>query len=334
MTVATTYGDISRDTAIYVEQTALRTIDPVMVLDKFAKSYSIPAKSSNKITFRRPLPFPPVLNQLQEGVTPPARKFGYERIETQLRQYGDLVEISDRVQDFSEDPVLNEAVDEMTKTIAETRERLLWAVVNSGTNVSYSGTGTPTSRTDVNAPITLALQRAIVRSLKNQRATPITKMLSASPNFATEPVQRSFVAVAHSDTETDIRGLAGFLPVENYGGSPVLHDYELGHKENVRYITSPVLEPIIGAGSGTLNGMVNDGSNVNVYPIVYIAEDAYAHVAMKGPGSIKPTVINPETISKSDPLGQRGYVSWKMYFAALILNEAWIHRAEVGATEL
>jgi len=49
---------------------------------------------------------------------------------------------------------------------------------------------------------------------------------------------------------------------------------------------------------------------------------------------MSPRIINPDQIDKSDPLGQRGIVGWKMYFAALILNEAWINRAEVAATDL
>jgi N4-gp56 family major capsid protein len=49
---------------------------------------------------------------------------------------------------------------------------------------------------------------------------------------------------------------------------------------------------------------------------------------------MNPYVVNPDQRSKSDPLGQRGFVSWKMYFAALILNQAWIQRIEVGVTDL
>jgi N4-gp56 family major capsid protein len=44
--------------------------------------------------------------------------------------------------------------------------------------------------------------------------------------------------------------------------------------------------------------------------------------------------LNPGTPSKSDPLGQVGFVGWKTYFAAKILNENWIARIEVGATAL
>jgi N4-gp56 family major capsid protein len=80
--------------------------------------------------------------------------------------------------------------------------------------------------------------------------------------------------------------------------------------------------------------MVTSGTKVDVYPIVYIAKNAYGTVPLKGAGSLNPVVINPGTISKSDPLGQRGYVGWKFYYAALILNEAWMSRVEVGVTDL
>jgi N4-gp56 family major capsid protein len=36
--------------------------------------------------------------------------------------------------------------------------------------------------------------------------------------------------------------------------------------------------------------------------------------------------------SAADPMAQRGYVSWKTYFAACRLNESWMSRAEVAVT--
>jgi len=103
----------------------------------------------------------------------------------------------------------------------------------------------------------------------------------------------------------------------------------------VRYILSPVLVPFQAAGSATLNGMVaDDSTNVDVYPIIYIAKEAYGLVPLKGDGAIEPSVLNPGTKSKSDPLGQRGYVGWKLNFTAVRLNESWMARLEVGATDL
>lgn len=334
MSVATTYSDIGQRTTVYAEGKMLEYIEPILVLEKFAQNKPLPGNTADTIAFRRPIPFPISLTQLQEGVTPPAKRMRYEDVQVQMGEYGDLVEISNRVADMNEDPVLNDAVEAMSRQIAETKERIMWAAVVAGTNVFYSGTGTPVSRTDVNDTISLSIQRAITRSLKNQRAMKITRKLSASPNFSTEPVAPSFVAVTHSDLESDIRNIPGFTPTENYGTMDMLHDWELGKKEDVRYIVSPVLVPYFGAGSGTLNGMSSvDGNNVDVYPIVYLSENCFGNVPLKGPGSTSPKVTNPGQISKSDPLGQRGYVGWKMYFASLILNEAWIVRAEVGATD-
>ncbi|KKL70933.1 hypothetical protein LCGC14_2099990, partial [marine sediment metagenome] len=38
--------------------------------------------------------------------------------------------------------------------------------------------------------------------------------------------------------------------------------------------------------------------------------------------------------SKSDPLGQRGYVGWKTWHAIVILNQVWMARLEVCVTDL
>ena len=76
------------------------------------------------------------------------------------------------------------------------------------------------------------------------------------------------------------------------------------------------------------------GSNADVYPIVMIAKESYGLVPLRGAGAIQPTVLNPGTPSKSDPLGQRGYVGWKTWFVCVVLNQAWMVRMEVGATDL
>ncbi len=335
MTVATTYGDISQRTAVWAEGKMLEHAEPILVLDKFGDVKPLPRNTADTITFRRPVPYIVSTTQLVEGVTPAPKSISYEDVSVQMGQYGDLFEISDRVVDMAEDPVLSNASMLLGEQAAETKELILWGVLRAGTNVFYSGTGTPAARSDVNDTITLNLQRAVIRSLNNQRAKKVTTMVSASPKFGTEAVAPGFVAFGHTDLEQDIRDMDGFTPVERYGNFSPISQYEVGKVEQVRYILSPVLEPFTDAGSGTLNGMVSTGgSNVDVYPVIYVAKNAYGTVPLKGAGSMNPTVINPGTISKSDPLGQRGYVGWKMYYAALILNQAWISRVEVGVTDL
>ena len=77
-----------------------------------------------------------------------------------------------------------------------------------------------------------------------------------------------------------------------------------------------------------------------MYPILYFGADAFGTVPLKGyktknaDGSnryvspITPSVLNPETISKSDPLGQRGSAGYKLYMTCCRLNELWMARVE------
>ena len=331
---ATKYGDISQRTAAYAEKTMLEHAEPILVLEKFAQTKPLPKNTADNIKFRRPIPYNVSTSQLVEGVTPVPKQMQYEDVPVAMGQYGDVIEISDRVADMSEDPVLKDAAMLAGEQAAETKELIMWGVLRAGTNVAYSGTGTPAARADVNAGITLGLLRNAIRNLKSQRAKTVTSMVSASPKYATEAVAPAFVAFAHTDVEQDIRDMDGFTPVERYGSFQPVSDHECGKVEQTRFILSPVLEPFVSAGSATANGCVQTNGACDVYPVVIVSKNSYATVPLKGAGSMSPRVVNPDRIDKSDILGQRGYVGWKMYFAALILNEAWMQRIEVGVTEL
>jgi N4-gp56 family major capsid protein len=73
------------------------------------------------------------------------------------------------------------------------------------------------------------------------------------------------------------------------------------------------------------------GTSADVYPILYIARDAYGIVPLRGKDSLTPMVVNPKPAA-GDPLGQRGTVGWKAWQSAVILQDAFLIRAEVAAT--
>ena len=62
-----------------------------------------------------------------------------------------------------------------------------------------------------------------------------------SPNFQTRPIEASYIAVAHTDCEADLRNLAGFSPVAEYGSRTPVAAEEIGSVEDVRYVLSPEL---------------------------------------------------------------------------------------------
>lgn len=327
----TDYTQISQRTAAWAATEMLAHAEPILCLSKFGMSKPMPKNKAEQVKFRRPVPLTVATTPLTEGSAPTAQAMSYEDVTVTLAQYGDIVEITDVVHDLAEDPVLKDAAMLCGEQAGETLEVLTWGVLQGGTNVFY-GTGVANRAAVVNK-ITLGDQRAITRALKAERGKKVTSMLSSSVKYGTEAVDAAYIAFGHTDLEADIRDMTGFVPTEKYGSMKAL-PYEIGKVEDVRYILSPVLASIINAGglASTNDLITTGGTNADIYPVIYVAKDAYGMVALKGMEAITPTIINPGQVDKSDPLGQKGIVGWKTYFKAFIANEAWMARLEVGAS--
>ena len=324
---STAYGDISPRTAAYAEKQLLKRGLPYLVLEKFGQAKQIPANNTKTIKFRRynQLPTNPVA--LVEGVTPTSRQLTFTDVTATLQQYGDVVEITDVVMDTHEDPVLNEAVDILGEQAAQIIEKMRFGIIKAGTNVIYAnGTG----RSDVNTPLTTAIQRRAVRSLKRQNARQITSIVRSTPNFGTENVAPGYVALIHPDLEPDVRSMTNFTPSEKYGSiSP--WENELGKVDDVRYVSSTIFEPFANAGGAKGSMLSTSGTSADVYPVIFLGRDAYGIVALKGMYAVTPMIVNPKPAA-GDPLGQRGTAGWKAMQTAVILNDAWQVRVEVAAT--
>jgi len=327
-----TDAGISPRTNLYAESQMLKYADRVRILDRFSKPYRMPKNKTDTVKFRRPVPFEAVTTPLAEGAVPTGTTFRYEDVEVQLQQYGDVSYVTDRIEDFSEDPVLNDMTEQHGRNIGRTLEAIDWGVIRGGTSVFYANS---TARANVNTSISLSKQRAVTRFLKAQKAMKRTTMLAPGMEFATIATEAAYWAVAHTDLESDIRNVPGFLSVAQYTSQRSVLDHEIGRIEDVRYVLSPDLDPILAGGSGTLNGMVSQGgANVDIYPIVYMGEEAWAEVSLRGRGAVEPKIVPVNQLSIANPLGQNGSVGWKTYHAAVILNELWMARLECGATDL
>lgn len=333
MAGTTRYSDpgISPRTEVYAAKQMLEHAMPVIILDRFGDTKPMPRNKSQRIKFRRPRVFTAVDTPLVEGVTPVATQFRYEDVEGVLRQYGQVVEITDVIQDTAEDPVLMHATEQCGENIGRTFEALRWGVLKAGTNVHYSNGAT---RDGVNTKITRSVQRRITRALKAQKAMKLTKILAGSVKIGTSPVEAAYYAVGHTDCESDIRDMTGFIPTAEYGTRKMVHETEIGAVEDCRYCLSPDLPPYLAAGGdGTANKMLG-GANADVYPILYFGAHAYGNVPLRGREAITPAIVPVGRRDKADPLGQRGYVGWLGWFLCLILNQVWMARAEVAVSDL
>lgn len=343
-----TYGDITPAVAAWAVVRMLKRALPLLVFEKFGQTYTLPTNSTQVAKFRRyflagatgsagngsgdfytPLATTPLI----EGVTPEGRSLANQDYTVQLQQYGDYITITDVVNDTHPDNILAEATDILGENAAETVETLRYNVLKAGTNVFYGGQ--VAGRAQVASTISLADQRRVTTALNRQNAKKITSVVASKPDFNTKSVEAGYVAVVHPDLETDIREMQGFKPVADYGPHTSPWEGEIGSVEQVRYVATTVAKPFLGAGvvvasAPTLRSV--GGVNIDVYPVLYFARDAFGIVPLKGKSSMTPLVVNPKPAA-GDPLGQRGTVGWKLWTATVILQEAFMVRLEVGASE-
>lgn len=301
---------------------------PYLVFEKFGQVYPLPANSTKVAKWRRYEALDATPAALTEGVTPTSQSLTTTDIEATLVQYGNLVTLTDVLIETDDSSVLMNAAEVVGEQAAEMIERMRIGVLLGGSNVVYANGA---ARNAVNTPITLAMQRRIIRELKRQRARYITTIVRSTPSFNTENIAPGFIAVCHPDCESDIRDMDHFVDVKDYGAVPAMEN-EIGACEQVRYLFTTLMEPYADAGGATTGDMLSTGgANADVYPILFLAKDAYGLVPFKGASAVTPVIVNP-TPCDSDPLGQRGHVGWKSMQTAVILNQAWMIRGEVAVT--
>lgn len=325
----TTFADISPRTAAFAAVELLKRGLPYLCLEKFGQAKTLPEKSSMTAKFRRYNSLPPALTALTEGVTPASKKLNKTDISVTLSQYGDVIELTDIIQDTHEDPVLNEMMAVAGEQAAKTVEIIRFNVLKACSNVFYANS--VAGRTSVVAVPSRADQRKIVRALERQEASRITNIVRSTPSFNTENVLPSFIALCHVDCTTDVRGMDGFVSCADYGNiSP--YETEIGSCEDVRYLKSTIFTAYPDGGGSPTGKVSTAGTAADVYPILYLAKDAYGLIALKGKFAVTPIVRNPNQPSPSDPLGQRGFVAWKTMQTAVILNDAWMCVYECACT--
>jgi N4-gp56 family major capsid protein len=321
------YGDITPRTAAYAQKDLLKRAIPFLVFEKFGQAKEIPDRSSKTTKFRRYTALPNTPAALTEGVTPAGQTLSVTDITATLTQFGDKITISDVILDTHEDPVLQESTGLLGEQAGQMIEKDRFGTLIGGTNVVYAN---GVSRSAVNTPISLNVQRRAVRALKRQNARPITNIVRSTPDFGTEAVAPGFIAVIHPDVESDVRSMIGFVPAEKYG-SMTPFENEIGKCEDVRYLSTTICAPFADAGGAKGAMLSTGGTSADVYPVLYLGRDAYGIVALKGKFAVTPMVVNPKP-SDSDPLAQRGHVSWKAMQTCVILNDMWLCRVEVAAT--
>ncbi len=340
------YGTVASRNLIRAEMEMLKHAEPIQVLTMFGMHKQQPLNKTDTVVFRRLKPFNASASEVpqitpgnfvtSEGTTPTSNTISYTDVTVTLNQYAVLFKFSSKTQLMYEDDVPSDMAKITGETMAEVAELICYGQVKAGSNVIYAN---GTTRAGVNTAISLDKLRSAARTLESNRGKYVTTSVKAGPNFGTQPVEPAFCVFVHTDLMADIRDLPGFTKRVEYGSAikPV-HTREFGACEDFRFITSPLFSPFLAAGAvvGSSGMKSADSTNIDVYPMIVMAEEAWGQVSLKGHGytGISPTIIPASQKNHANPTGQFGYVGADFWCNAVRLNENWMTRIETGATDL
>lgn len=328
--------------------------EPMEVTGNIGIQKDVPKNKGDTVIFRRFIPVGGTENKFfpsttaidrgnafaqqylaSEGVTPTPLSVTAQDYPVTLQQLIIIFGFSDKMADQYEDDIPSEYKLQVGQQLGLAREMIRFGQIKASTNKFYGGTGT--TRATVNGKLTLPLLRKVAKSLLANHAKQVTKILKPGVEYGTVAVQQAFMVYAHTDLNQDIYDLPKFKDAVDYAQGAARIPGEIGAVEGFRFVTSPDLPSVLdgGAAVGTTGLASNLASNIDVYQVVVAAADAWGQVQMKNGKGISGTdasVLLPDSKDKNDPAGQRGYVTAKNYFNALVTNSSWVAVVEVGTT--
>lgn len=313
----TTRTQIPAEVNNFYSRTLLMRAVPLFLHTRFGQVRDIPQNAgSSTIKFRRYGNLSAATTALTEGVTPVGSQMSVTDITATVAQYGDFVTFTDVVSYESQDPVLTEFAEILGDQAGDTLDRIARDVLAAGTTVTYVGQSSRGAITTSNL-ITATEVRKMVRTLKNNKARRITRMVAATTGVATEPVSAAYIGLVSPNTTYDLQDETGWVPVEKYSSTMTVLEGEVGKLGDVRFVETPNAKVFSGAGA----------SSIDVHATIIMGAEAYGISRISG-ASLKNIVKPLGSGGTEDPLEQRGTTGWKATFVAKILNDDFMGRIE------
>ena len=271
--------------------------------------------------------------------------------ETSLNRYGEMIDYTDEVDIFSEDYIQVRYRQELGELANSRQEDLIQLDMLGTGTVMYSGNATSMATigatTGVNYRISYDLVKAGVRKLVRNRAKKNTSIVTGSNKIGTVPVASAFYAIIGADVRADLesctRGTVAnngvteymFIPLHKYAAAGTVVDGEIGQMHEVKFIEAEratVYAGKVAAVTVNNNMYANNGANLNVYPILFPTEGAFATIGLKGHDKIKFLSKSPEQIENGNPYGTTGFFSYNFFYAGIILREECLLKMLVAAS--
>ena len=356
MSVTTqTLGNISNENRIFYNKTLLSRLLPNMVFYKYGQKKVLPKNSGDKINFRKFNSLTPATTALTEGVTPDGSSLNITKVEATVSQYGDFVQISDKLDMLGIDPVITETAELLGEQGADTIDHIVANIVVSGTSVRYAADRANRLAITSSDKLTGADIKKAVRDLKKANAKPLS--------------DGYYIGIISPEQAYDLQADALWQDVSKYNGGVNIMKGEIGKIHGVRFIETTNLPSFdsdvsftaatLSSGDSLVGLYAKDGTktditqrytiqttgtyssgtyyaknNYKVFASMIIGADAYGVVDVENSAEGKPSIIVKQkgSAGTADPLDQRATVGWKAMFTAVRLNELAMVRLETTAS--
>jgi N4-gp56 family major capsid protein len=302
-----TIAVLTAENKTFYDRALLKRLLPMLVWQKYGQKRPIPKKEGDKINFRKFNSLTAATTALTEGTTPGGNSLNITKIEATVKQYGDFIELSDKLDMVGIDSNVAETSDLLGEQAGLTLDTLVRDVVSAGTNVQYAGGKTSTADLTATDKITYEEVKKAVRTLKKANAKSYEN--------------KYFIGVVDSSVAYDLMSDTMWTDISKYNGGVAIMDGEIGKLAGVRFIE-------------TENTLLKAGAaSAPVHCSMIIGADSYGVVDVAGSG--KPSVIVKSlgSAGTTDPLDQRSSVGWKSMFTTVRLEELAMLRIESGVTE-
>jgi N4-gp56 family major capsid protein len=168
--------------------------------------------------------------------------------------YGNAILVSERIDLFNVNSKSAQLMDVLGANAGESLNTLMRDEFNTGfTQIRYAGG--VASDSVVAAAISLNDIKYSVNLLNRQSAMTFMPIGTGSVNYNSQPIRSAYYGITHPDVEEDIRGLSGFVGIEQYGGYAETLPYEFGSVGGVRWCATEI-SPISSAASGTSSNLL------------------------------------------------------------------------------
>jgi N4-gp56 family major capsid protein len=236
------------------------------------------------------------------GQTPPA-----QQLTAVVGFYGTYVELNEQVTLQRQDPVLNEAAERLGVSLRQTEDELTRdRLLSTMSQVNCTGGSNGDNPTE----LTFSDVVNVVKQLRSNNAYEFMDGIIGENRFGTSPTRDAYLAMGSTQLQGQFENISQFTYKWNYPSIQSTMPSEYGAIANVRFLLSSI-------GAKLPNASAN---GADVYPLIVIGRESYCIVEQDRYSSS--FIYRPPIFSS--PLALNATVGWKMAYAGVITNDAWV----------